>query len=75
MRKTNDVGRFVYLNNPGHNPGPGTQNTAKLVFVLLGSAETENTCSRSDVAGYHMMHHGPGQSDWAHWEKNSDLDI
>jgi hypothetical protein len=49
---------------PATNPGPGSQNTTKLGFVLLVSAVTGNTCSRSDVAGgvYHMMHHGLGQS-------------
>jgi hypothetical protein len=30
----------VYLDIPGHNPGPGSQNTAKLGFVLLVSAVT-----------------------------------
>jgi hypothetical protein len=43
--------RFAYLVNPDHNPGPGSQNTTKLRFVLLDSAVTENTCSGSDVAG------------------------
>jgi hypothetical protein len=51
MRRTDDLGIFVYLDTPGHNPGPGSQNTGKLGFVLLVSAGTENTCSRSDVAG------------------------
>jgi len=48
---TDDLERFVYLDTLGHNPGPGSQNTVNLGFVLLDSAVTENTCSRSDVAG------------------------
>jgi len=38
MRRTNDLGKFVYLDTPGHNPGPGSQTTARLGFVLLVSA-------------------------------------
>ena len=40
-----------YLDIPGHNPGPGSQNTAKLAFVLLVSAGKKTRAQKVMLQG------------------------